>query len=193
MLYIFYICLPTASTVIVILMLAFCPICLNPYLFLLTRVCYPQTPPPMRLHYSEAHWSWVHSQWHLPSAVHDCGEICLNLQGTVLNGSHWSTFAWHCNWQSQSAYHGPGDGQTLILQVRWGGMSLIDWQAVIESLGHYKTISAGAQYCVGEWAPVQWCFCSSVCVCVCVCIGVFVNVGGHLYTDYPLHLECGDS
>lgn len=43
--------------------------------------------------YSEAHWSWVHLQWHLPSAVHDCGEICLNLQGTVLNGSHWSTFA----------------------------------------------------------------------------------------------------
>lgn len=37
----------------------------------------PSRPPPspMSVHYSEIHWGWVHSLWHLPSAVHDCGEI----------------------------------------------------------------------------------------------------------------------
>lgn len=44
----------------------------------------PRRPAPRR--YSEAQWSWVHPRWHLPAAVHDCGEIGLNLQGTALNG-----------------------------------------------------------------------------------------------------------
>lgn len=102
-----------------------------PYLFLLAQAFTSQPVPP---HCSEAHWSWVHLRWHLPSAVHDCGEICLNLQGTVLNGSHWSTFAWHCDWQSQSAYHGPGDGQTLI--YRWDGVGWV-WLIDRLSLSHW--------------------------------------------------------
>lgn len=92
----------------------------------------PWLPVPPR--YSEAHWSWVHLLWHLPSAVHDCGEICLNLQGAVLNGSHWSTFAWHCDWQSQSAYHGPGDGQTL--NSRWDEVGWV-WLIDRLSLSHW--------------------------------------------------------
>lgn len=108
--------------------------CLVLYIFIST-----DTSQPPR--YSAAHWSWVHLQWHLPSAVHDCGGIGLNLQGTVLNASHWSTFAWHCDWQSQSAYHGPGDGQTLIYS--WYG---VGWVWLIDRLspshwGMTKTIS----------------------------------------------------
>lgn len=90
--------------------------------------------PPVPARYSEAHWSWVHLRWHLPSAVHDCGEICLNLQGPVLNGSHWSTFAWHCDWRSQSAYHGPGDGQALI--HRWDEVGWV-WLIDRLSLSHW--------------------------------------------------------
>lgn len=120
--------------------------------------------------YSEAHWSWVHLRWHLPSAVHDCGKICLNLHCTVLNGSHWSTFAWHCDWQSQSAYHGPGDGQTLI--YRWDGVGWV-WLIGRLSLSHWgitKTFSAQQESnimlvyeCVDTLAWV----CMYGCVCKC--------------------------
>lgn len=76
---------------------------------------------------------------------------------------HWSV-AWHCDWQSQSAYRGPGDGQTAHLQVRRGGMRLIDWRAVTEPLGHHKTIPApaGQQYYVGAQCVLA---CEDGCVC----------------------------
>lgn len=127
--------------------------------------------PPVPARYSKAHWSWVHLQWHLPSAVHDCGEICLNLQGTVLNGSHWSTFAWHCDWQSQSAYHGPGDGQTLI--YRWDGLEwfwLIDRLSLSHS-GITKTISAQQESNIMV-VCVCWCFCMSVYAWMCLWVQV---------------------
>lgn len=124
-------------------------------------------PVPARS--SEAHWSWVHLQWHLPSAVHDCGEISLNLQGAVLNGSHWSTFAWHCDWQSQSAYHGSGDGQTLI--YRWDGL---EWFWLIDrlSLSHWgitkhHLCTAGKQYYGGERVAAFACVYMHECVCGC--------------------------
>ena len=94
-------------------------------------------------------------RWHLPSAVHDCGEMCLNLQGTVLNGSHWSTFAWHCDWQSQSAYHGPGDEKTLI--YRW---DRVGWVWLIDRLSpsHWGITKLSLQSrrvilccCMGVW------------------------------------------
>lgn len=98
-----------------------------------------------------------------------------NLWGTVFSGSHWSTFAWHCNWQSQSAYHGPGDRQTLILQVSWGRVSLIDWQTVTEPLGHYWIISAQQESNImwlNGWECAHCCFCTLVYIqfgCFCEC------------------------
>lgn len=71
------------------------------------------------------------------------------------------------------------------LQVRWGGMSLIDWQTVTEPLGHYKTISAQQE---SNIMLVYGC----VHVDAFARVVVFVSVGGHPCTDYPLHLECGD-
>lgn len=91
---------------------------------------------------------------------------------TVLNASHWSTLAWHCDWQSQSAYHGPGDGHTLI--YRWDGdaMSMIDWQTVTEPLGRDKKPTSAQQgshiLLVDEGVRVGWCFCSSVYVWRCL-------------------------
>lgn len=168
---------------------------LNFYLYCYVKstadlISIPRPPVPPR--YSEAHWSWVHLRWHLPSAVHDCGEICLNLQGTVLNGSHWSTFAWHCDWQSQSAYHGPGDGQTLI--YRWDEVGWV-WLIDRLSLSHWG-ISKPSLH--SRTAILCWCM--SVCQRVRIDVfawvyirtAVFVCVGGQPYTDYLLHLECGD-
>lgn len=132
----------------------------SPYVFI------PCPPVPPRN--SDAHWSWVHLWWHLPAAVHDCGGVFLSLQGTVLNASHWSTFAWHGDWQSQSAYHGPGDGQTLI--YRWDE---VGWVWVIGRLSpsHWGIAKpsriAGQQYYVGVW------------VCASVCVAVFAWVITH--------------
>lgn len=128
--------------------------------------------PPVPARYSEAHWSWVHLRWHLPSAVHDCGEICLNLQGPVLNGSHWSTFAWHCDWRSQSAYHGPGDGQTVI--HRWDEF---DWLTDC----HWATGAFPNHLCT---AGQRYYVSVSVCVFmvfawVFTYIAGFTSVGGH--------------
>lgn len=63
----------------------------------------------------------------------------------------------------------------IHLQVRWGGMSLIDWQTVTEPLGHCKTMSAQQEsniMLVHKCVLVcgHWCFCMSVCVCVCGCV-----------------------
>lgn len=147
--------------------------------------------PPVPMHYSEAHWSWVHLQWHLPSAVHDCGEICWNLQGTVLNGSHWSTFAWHCDWHSQSAYHGPGDRQTLI--YRWDEVGWV-WLIDRLSLSHWGITkpSLHTRRAILFWVWV----CARVRVLMplhhCVFMDGFVSVAGQPYTDYPSHLEHSD-
>lgn len=124
-----------------------------------------QVPPRS----SEAHWSWVHPRWHLPSAVHDCGGSCLNLQDTVLNGSHWSTFAWHCDWQSQSAYGRPGDGQTLI--YRWDE---VGWVWLIDSLspsrwGISKPSLHSGTATRRPSVSVSVCYCAHGAVCIHSC------------------------
>lgn len=140
--------------------------------------------------YSDAQWSRVHLQWHLPSAVHDCGGICLNLGGTVLNGSHWSTFAWHCDWQSQSTYHGPGDKQALIYRWERARVSLIDWRDC-----HWATGALRNHLPTAGWYDVGVRIGASVRLLMlpheCLRIDVSVSAGGH-YTDYPEYLECGD-
>lgn len=90
---------------------------------------------------------------------------------------HWSTFAWHRDWRSQSAYHGPGDGPTLV--YRWdraGWLWLIDGL----SLKHRG---------ITKPSPLVY-ECVWVCASQCVCGGK--GTGGQLYTNYPAHLECGD-
>lgn len=105
-----------------------------------------------------AQWGRFHPpRWHLPAAVRDCGGIALNLQDAVLNASHWSTFAWHRGWRSPSAYRGSGDGQTLIYRWDEVRMTLSDWRAVTEPLGHHSTFSAPQGSAI-----------MSRCECVCV-------------------------
>lgn len=168
-----------------------CVLYLVKSIFISTDMHTLPSQPPVPMHYSEAHWSWVHLQWHLPSAVHDCGEICWNLQGTVLNGSHWSTFAWHCDWHSQSAYHGPGDRQTLI--YRWDEVGWV-WLIDRLSLSHWGITkpSLHTRRAILFWVWV----CARVRVLMplhhCVFMDGFVSVAGQPYTDYPSHLEHSD-
>lgn len=179
-----YFCL-ARSTATLIFIPSFC--------FCFIHIYYHWHRRTMPLRYSEAHWSQVHLRWHLPSPVHDCGEICLNLQGSVLNGSYWSTFCLTLWLTEPISLSRPWRRTDTHLQVRWGGMSLIDWQTVTEPPGHYKTISAqqggnimSAHECVSVCARQHF-FCTSVYVWMCLWVWVVKP-----YTDYPLHLECGD-
>lgn len=135
---------------------------------------------------------------HLPAAVRDCGGIPLNLQDAVLNASHWSTFAWHRDWRSPSAYRGSGDGQTLIYRWDEAGMTLSDWRAVTEPLGRHRTFSAPQGSAIMSKLECV-CPCVFLCACSCflllewLCADVFVSVGGQLSTDYLVHLDDSDS
>ncbi len=111
-----------------------------PYLFLLTRAHYSQSASASALLRSSLKLgpssvtSAISSAWlwrNLFKSTGHCTEwfpliyICLTL---------WLTEPISLSW--------PWRRTDTHLQVRWGGMSLIDWQTVTEPLGHYKTISA---------------------------------------------------
>lgn len=85
-------------------------------------------------------------------------------------------------------------------------MTLSDWRAVTEPLGRRRTFSApqgsaavSTRECAFSCVPVRSRVFLCVPACSCVraaaffctsdCVQMCLRVGGHLCTDYPVHLE----
>lgn len=119
--------------------------------------------PPVPLSYSETHWSCFHPQWHLPSAVHDCGEICLTLWGYWIQ---WFPLIYICLtlWLTEPVSLSRPWRRTdthFTGEMRWDGFDwLTDCHWVTGALLTPLHAAGEAKMCLWIEVGAKWCFCT---------------------------------